>query len=370
MSIYSNRNQRRPPGHVVLLFALLMTAFWLAPAWSAAQGVLSGGRGRVDKFTFLPIPYINFSRSIGFAFGGLPMAMFNLSKQDTLSPSSIAGLLGLYTTNKTWFVMGFSRFYLDKDNWRITAAAGLGSVNFQFYLEPPFSEIIGFNTQADFFYLGVQRRIVGRLYGGVSYTFYHFDTRFDIESDTSRNSINLHAIGLDVYLDLRDNVYYPAKGMLSEIDFNSYPGFLGNDFVSNKIELSHNHYFPIRQEKDVLGARFYGGFGVGDLAFEQQLIVGRSDIRGYTQGEFRGDQLLALQGEYRWNFHPRFGAVVFFGLATVFGSFNESQNGTILPGGGAGFRFTAFQDSHLNVGLDLALGRNDWGFYFRIGEAF
>jgi hypothetical protein len=109
---------------------------------------------------------------------------------------------------------------------------------------------------------------------------------------------------------------------------------------------------------------------VGDLTFNQQYVVGRVDIRGYTQGEYRGSYLLAIQSEYRYNFWKRWGAVGFFGLATVFDSFNESQNGKILPGIGTGFRFTAFTESHMNVGLDIAGGTGDWGIYFRIGEAF
>ena len=102
----------------------------------------------------------------------------------------------------------------------------------------------------------------------------------------------------------------------------------------------------------------------------QQFIVGQKDIRGYTQGEFRGNNKLAVQGEYRWNFHERWGAVGFIGLATVFEAINDEDNGRILPGIGCGIRYTAFTDNHMNVGLDIAAGKNDWGLYFRIGEAF
>jgi hypothetical protein len=29
-----------------------------------------------------------------------------------------------------------------------------------------------------------------------------------------------------------------------------------------------------------------------------------------------------------------------------------------------------FPDNNMNVGLDVAAGREDWGLYFRIGEAY
>jgi outer membrane translocation and assembly module TamA len=110
--------------------------------------------------------------------------------------------------------------------------------------------------------------------------------------------------------------------------------------------------------------------GLGELDFNQQFIVKDKDIRGYTQGGYRGNYLLSLQGEYRWNFHPRWGAVGFAGVATVFKAINESDNGKLLPGIGSGIRFRAFPETNFSVGLDVAAGIDDWGIYFQIGEAF
>lgn len=45
-------------------------------------------------------------------------------------------------------------------------------------------------------------------------------------------------------------------------------------------------------------------------------------------------------------------------------------NGKILHGVGDGFRFVISEETHINVGLDVAKGSGDWGIYFRIGESF
>ena len=145
---------------------------------------------------------------------------------------------------------------------------------------------------------------------------------------------------------------------------------MGNEPRSNKIEFDFNHYLPVRQQTDVVAGRFYAGLGIGDLAFNQQFIVKAPDIRGYTQGAFRGENLLALQGEYRYNFHKRWGAVGFAGVATVFEAINDSDNGKLLPAIGTGIRFRAFPDNNFSVGIDVATGLDDWGIYFQIGEAF
>jgi hemolysin activation/secretion protein len=96
-------------------------------------------------------------------------------------------------------------------------------------------------------------------------------------------------------------------------------------------------------------------------SFNQQFLVGQGkDIRGYSEGAYRGDHLLAAQGEYRWNFYGKWGAVGFLGLATVFESLNEGNDDKLLPGVGAGLRYTVFPDNHMNVGLDIATGTDDF----------
>jgi hypothetical protein len=248
------------------------------------------------------------------------------------------------------------------------AAAGLGSINFQFYMDNPINKWVPYNTQADFIFTQVKRRIYDKIYVGASYVYTKFATSTEQFSDTLGTT--LKGLGLSLSMDRRVNIYYPRTGFFTTIEYTTYPANFGNEYVSNKIEIEYNHYFPFREEQDVLAGRFKAGLGIGDLNFNQQFIVGQKDIRGYTQGEFRGNYLLAIQGEYRWNFAKRWGLVGFLGLATVFESINEEHNGKILPGVGTGIRFTAMPDNNMNVGMDVAVGDSDWGIYFRFGEAF
>ena len=352
-----------------LLLCLLFVCLLVNPAVLSGQGIGSGGGKQIDgKFKFMPIPYVNYDRSLGFSLGAIPMLMFNPSEKDTISPSSLVGGVGFWTTNKTWFVMGFGMFYLGEDNWRITTAGGLGSVNFQFYLDNPIGGWIPYQSDADFFMLKLERKIHKVLYGGVSYVFANVIT--NTETIPISDSLTLHGIGLNLSLDKRSNPYYPRGGYFTSVEYKTNPEFLGNESYTRKIQIEHNHYFSTRQQKDVVAARFHAGLGLGDLSFNQQFIVKNKDIRGYTQGAFRGNYLLTLQGEYRWNFHQRWGAVGFAGVATIFESINESDNGKLLPGLGTGIRFRVFPETNFSVGLDAAVGLEDWGIYFQIGEAF
>ena len=94
------------------------------------------------------------------------------------------------------------------------------------------------------------------------------------------------------------------------------------------------------------------------------------DLQKGMRRTYRGDQILAIQGEYRWNFSDKMSAVGFAGLATIYGSVNEDFDGVPLPGVGVGYRYTIIPKNNMNAGIDIAKGKDDWGFYFRIGEAF
>lgn len=335
------------------------------------QGLGGGANSRIEgKAKFMPIPYLNYDRSMGFTLGAVPMLMFNPSDKDTISPSSIVGLVATYSTNNTWFLMGFGKFFLGEDKWRITAAGGVGNVNFQFFLDNPIGVWIPYQAEAEFFKLQVERRIWKKLYGGISYVYASILTETTGLPVVISDTLQLQGLALNLSMDKRDNPHYPRKGYYSNIKYNFYPVPLGNEVCTRKFELDHNHYFPTRQSKDVVAARFFVGLGLGDIAFNQQFVVMNKDIRGYTQGQFRGNHLLALQGEYRFNFHKRWGAVGFAGVATVLDAINESDSGRMLPGAGAGIRFKAFTETNFNVGLDIAAGINDWGIYFQIGEVF
>ena len=354
----------------------LLCLFCIVFAFNSMQGQnisLGGGGGgssmdSTKNFQFLPIPYINYNRSTGLALGLLPMAMYKVNKEDTVSPASVSGLIGVYTTNDSWFGMFFQQLYLKQDTWRITAAGGLGNYNFQFYVPLPVNDFLDYNTSFLFLYANVNRRVVNDLYAGIHFTYLQFDTQFG--EIPQPKTTEQYGTGIVLSYDKRTDVYYPRGGYISNANWSTFPTWLGNDNQSDKIELDHNHYFPSRSDKDVIACRAKVGLGIGSLPFEQQFIIGREDIRGYSEGRYRGEQMVALQGEYRWNFHKKMSAVGFFGLASIFGSINEDQNGEILPGLGTGFRYNVFEQYHMNVGFDIAVGKNDWGFYFRIGEAF
>jgi hypothetical protein len=78
----------------------------------------------------------------------------------------------------------------------------------------------------------------------------------------------------------------------------------------------------------------------------------------------------ALQAEYRWRFYKKLGMVGFFGIASAVEHISDIPTEELLPGGGIGIRYMMIAKERINVGVDFAKGKDDWGLYFRIGESF
>lgn len=328
------------------------------------------------KVNVAAIPIINYDPSLGGTFGAMTSLFYKLNPDDTVSPSSSSGLIGIYTTNGTWFAGAFQRMYLQEDNWRIIAAAGTGNINFQYWQEMPVigGDYIGFGTDALFALGRVERRVYEKLYFGLNGIYAHAKTSFDLPDffpDTLRtDERNLNSLGYLLSYDSRDNQINPYSGFNIEFKHYFYRSWLNSDNNFEQFELTYTHYIKLRDEKHILVPRFHTAIATGDVPFQGQNVVGQDDIRGYSSGKYRENQVYAIQAEYRWRFYKKLGMVGFAGLATAVDNISELGNTEILPGIGAGIRYMAIPSERVNIGFDVAVGKDDWGLYFRIGESF
>jgi outer membrane translocation and assembly module TamA len=107
-----------------------------------------------------------------------------------------------------------------------------------------------------------------------------------------------------------------------------------------------------------------------DVPFSGKNVIGRDDLRGYTNGKHRANQVYDIQSEYRWNFYKKWGMVAFTGLALATDNWKGDNYSGVLPSAGAGLRYKVIPKRGINIGLEAAVGKEDWGVYFRIGETF
>jgi len=330
----------------------------------------------IKKINFAGIPVVNYSNAIGLSVGAMGQIFYKVSARDTISPTSSTGVFAMYSTNDTFFAAVFQKLYLNEDRWRLMFGAGLGNINYQYWQEIPIvgGDFIGFNTKAKFAMLKVERKIFGKLYGGVRGVLSTSKTAFDLPEflppELLTDERRMNSLGYLFNYDDRDNQLNPYKGFNVSFLNDFYRTWLNSEDNFESFELTYNHYYPLKTERKIIVTRVKAAITTGDVPFQGQNVVGQDDIRGYSNGRYRDNQVYAIQSEYRWRFENKFGVVGFFGLATAVESFSDLKNAEILPGGGVGVRYMMIPKERINIGIDVAAGKGDWGLYFRIGESF
>lgn len=324
------------------------------------------------------IPMINYNRTQGIVVGALVSGFYKINRKDTISPSSSSGLIAIYTEQKSYAVLGYSRLFFAEDRWRITAAAGALDINFQFFLEDPAlsaGNFYDYSTKANLAVLQLQRNLFKRIYIGPTGSFINSTTTFGIPGASGEDSVTiskLNNVGYIISNDTRDHVQYPSRGMFLNFKNQFYRSWVGSDYGFERYLITYNQFFRLTKENDkkVLAVRASFNIASGDVPFEGQSVVGGDDIRGYSQGRYRNDQVYTVQAEYRWNFYKRWGMVAFAGVASAVAKVADIPDNELLPGVGAGLRFRMLPSERINIGIDGGFGKDDYSITFRIGESF
>ena len=337
--------------------------------------------------TFLTLPLIINNPAFQTGFGAVPMYFFKFDKEDQHSPPSMASVIGLYSTNKSYVLLGSARLFWNEDRNRASIAFGPTRVNYDFVYETDEGQDIQlvYSELRNFIVLEYSRKIIGDFYLGVLYlgtqTNYRFNEgtdeqneftkRFFEENDIKDNFIS--SLGLNVSFDNRDYVYYPTSGASFSIRPKVFRSWLGsdNDYLDTDFNAT---YFRSWTFRNVLGISLAGGIASGDVPFDGYQTYGtRNNLRGYPGGKYRGKNMVALQAEYRRIIHNRWGAVAFAGTGSVWGNDQEEESfeRSWLPSAGIGARYMVSKEKRINIRLDYALGVDgNQGLYFGIMEAF
>ncbi|WP_152287662.1 BamA/TamA family outer membrane protein [Flavicella marina] len=370
--------------NIYLLATLLFSFSFIATAQKGKST-----KTKEDKnFKTVVIPTISYNNSFKTSFGLMASGFYKLNKKDTISPLSTSMIVGSYSTNNTWFAVQVNKFYFKEDKFRSKVVGGTGGINFQTFLDwgtildnlppnfippvlPPLPDdgvFVDYNTSVYFIFSDFMVNVYDRLYIGANIVYTQSTTTFDVPT-TPVDKQRLFGFGFSSEYDKRDNQMQPITGFNGKLNTTSFLKSLGSTSNYTNITLEYNKYFK-QGKRNTLLVRAYGQAAVGDVPFAGQNVVGRDDLRGYSNGKYRANQVYDVQTEYRHWFAEKWGYVAFGGLATAINNPNEISLNNTLPAIGAGVRFMAIPKSRITVGMDVAAGKDDWGIYFRIGEAF
>jgi outer membrane protein assembly factor BamA len=339
--------------------------------------VEQGVHKRTASFVAMPIPMSN--PAIG---NGLGVAALAIYKPAGSARPWTTGAGGLYTDTKSWGVAVFQKAYLGGDKYRVTAAAGTGVFNVDFYgigsAAGSSGRSIALEQKSKGGLAEVLVRVSPHVHAGLRYRLIDMDTTVKTSQiplprlvlpDIELKSV-VSQLGLAGEFDSRDSEYGPRSGLYANAQLLYASDALGSDFEYPRLTGAVNGYHEL-SEKAVLAWR--GSMcrsGDGAPFYDLCNYGSNNDLRGYTSGQYRDHAMAAAQVEYRRRLYKRWGVVGFAGVGQVASEFSKFSTKNLLPAAGFGVRFEASQKYRVNISIDYAVGDATSALYFYVGEAF
>lgn len=246
----------------------------------------------------------------------------------------------------------------------------------------------------------INRKIVENFYVGLGY---HFDYYYSIvdeklkmdQADTlwtphayysdrynyQMNEYMLSGLSANVVYDSRDNQANPYKGIYANINYRYNFNLLGSGQDASELWMEFRTYLGLSKKKQrhLIGFWVFGDFNLtGHLPYMTLPNLGGDQRarsgRGYTNGRFRGQDLVYGEVEWRFPIWPCsniIGGVIFANATTT----NNPDRGVALfqyiqPAVGFGIRIMVNKYFRTNINLDYAIGVKSSGFYFSGQETF
>ena len=176
--------------------------------------------------------------------------------------------------------------------------------------------------------------------------------------------------GLIAVWDARDNPNAPRSGRYARLGVIAFSGAAGSDFDYRRYSLDVRQFLRVYGEH-VLAFQGLLSMRDGDTPFyDLSQIGGRWMMRGFYEGRYRDDHMLAVQAEYRLPIWWRIGGALFGGAAQVADDLGALDLADPKLAGGAGLRFVLSRGSRLNARLDVGIAQGQTGAYLTFGEAF
>jgi hypothetical protein len=328
-----------------------------------------------------PVPFYNPALGAGLSLAG--GYIFPVDSSDHISPPSILGLGGFYSSSGSAAFGGGAKLFLDEDRYRLTLGVAHASINTDFYGIGSSAGQNGRSIAITQEFTGgvveVLRQTIPHLYVGARYMAVNMKTSIQrnnfqqfsglpvVERDAS---LTIAAGGLRVLYDDTDSQFYPTKGLVADFQANLFAKGVGSDREFQVYSFAVDNYLSLGPS-DVLAFRGFGRYASGDAPFWAMSSFGiHNDLRGYDVGRYRDKMMLATQAELRHQFSAEWTGVIFAGIGEVAPGLRSLNLDDLLPSAGVGIRYTLSKQQHLGLRLDAAVGRDGPAVYFGIGEAF
>lgn len=238
-------------------------------------------------------------------------------------------------------------------------------------------------------YQSVLRQVAPNFSVGVGYALdYHWNIREEnstpqLNDDFRQYGSATHSVSSGPTVSLqytnRRNPNNPQSGFFGSLTVRPNLVWLGSDQNWQSVVADFRKYVPLSVDsRHILAFWNLNWLSFGGQAPYLDLPSTGWDTysnmgRGYTQGRFRGRNLVYLETEYRAVLlhNGLLGGVVFANVQTYSEYPDTSHFGRLLPGGGVGLRLKMNKHSNLNLAIDYGFGvGGSRGLFLNLGEVF
>ena len=358
---------------------------------------------------FLIIPIIGVQPATGFSYGAT--AQYTFKGKEALDKYSSANLGVVFTTKKQLMInlkntilLNNNKIYLTGDSRLYVFTQpnyGLGTNILPSKRKDPDFSIESIEEPMDYNYFKVHQsgswEVSNNFYvgGGIQIDWYSsiVDKNLDVENGKFTQHYNysiqnnfydkeyfVNGLSLNFIYDSRDNQINTRKGWFANANYRFNLDLFNEQESSNVLYTEFRYFLPLDPKKQnfVLGFWAFGQFVTNGVVPYLNLPAIGWDQRsrsgeGYTQGLFRGNNLVYFQSELRL---PITCNQVLSG--TAFANFTTASNKIedvrlfqyIQPAVGVGLRLLIDKATRTNLVFDYAAGNKFNGFYLNAGETF
>jgi outer membrane protein assembly factor BamA len=358
---------------------------------------------------FLLIPIIGVQPATGFSYGAT--AQYTFKGQDVFDKYSSANIGVVFTTKnqlmvniKNSILLKNNRIYLSGDSRMYVFTQpnyGLGTNIIPSDKKNPDFSIKSIEEPMDYNYFKIHQtaswEVRENFYigGGIHIDWYSsiVDKNLDVDNGklthhynySFQNGFNdkeyfVNGLSLNFIYDSRDNQINTRKGWFANLNYRFNSALFNEQKGSNVLYSEFRYFLPLDPEKEhfILGFWSFGQFVTKGVVPYLNLPAIGWDQRnrsgeGYTQGLFRGNNLMYFQAELRFPItcNQLLSGTVFTNFTTASNKYEHiNLLEYVQPAFGVGLRLLIDKATRTNLVFDYAAGNHFSGFYLNAGETF
>jgi outer membrane protein assembly factor BamA len=182
---------------------------------------------------------------------------------------------------------------------------------------------------------------------------------------------NFLRTGAFAQYDWRDNPDGARRGGNYFIQFSDFRDrtFGVSDF--RRVDFEAQQYLPVLNERRVFALRARSSLTYADRPipfYMQPSLGGGDDLRGYRPFRFRGDNMMVMNAEYRWEIFSGLDMALFADAGKVFDRKSQFSLKNLESNVGFGFRFNERNRTFLR--LDVGFSHEGFQVWVKFGNIF